>query len=107
MVTPDELGDAWKDEKLHLPLITHYNGKLFGEPEAGEDMQFSFAELLAHAAKSRPLAAGTLMGLRHHRQPGHRPRCELPGRKTHARNHRQRQTGNPRSCNSAIRCGLK
>lgn len=62
VVTPDELGDAWKDEKLHLPLITHYNGKLFGEPEAGEDMQFSFAELLAHAAKSRPLAAGTLMG---------------------------------------------
>ncbi len=62
VVTPDELGDAWKDEKLHLPLVTHYNGKLFGEPEAGEDMQFSFAELLAHAAKSRPLAAGTLLG---------------------------------------------
>ena len=62
VVTPDELGDAWKDEKLHLPLLTHYNGKLFGEPEAGEDMQFSFAELLAHAAKSRPLAAGTLLG---------------------------------------------
>ena len=62
VVTPDELGDAWQDEKLHLPLVTHYNGELFGEPEAGEDMQFSFAELLAHAAKSRPLAAGTLLG---------------------------------------------
>ena len=62
VVTPDELGDAWVESKLHLPLVTHLNGKLFGEPEAGEDMQFSFAELLAHAAKSRPLAAGTLMG---------------------------------------------
>jgi fumarylacetoacetate (FAA) hydrolase len=62
VVTPDELGDAWVDSKLHLPLLTHLNGKLFGQPEAGEDMQFSFAELLAHAAKSRPLAAGTLMG---------------------------------------------
>ncbi|MFU8831727.1 MAG: fumarylacetoacetate hydrolase family protein [Wenzhouxiangella sp.] len=62
VVTPDELGDAWVDSKVHLPLITHFNGELFGQPEAGEDMQFSFAELLAHAAKSRPLAAGTLMG---------------------------------------------
>ncbi len=62
VVTPDELGDAWVDNKLHLPLITHLNGELFGKPEAGEDMQFSFAELLAHAAKSRPLAAGTLLG---------------------------------------------
>ena len=62
VVTPDELGDAWIDNKVHLPLLTHLNGELFGQPEAGEDMQFSFAELLAHAAKSRPLAAGTLMG---------------------------------------------
>ncbi|WP_376691464.1 fumarylacetoacetate hydrolase family protein [Wenzhouxiangella sp. EGI_FJ10409] len=62
VVTPDELGDAWQDTKLHLPLLTHYNGDLFGEPEAGEDMQFSFAELVAHAAKSRPLAAGSLVG---------------------------------------------
>lgn len=62
VVTPDELGDAWRDAKLHRPLLTHLNGELFGEPEAGEDMQFSFAELLAHGAKSRPLAAGTLMG---------------------------------------------
>jgi fumarylacetoacetate (FAA) hydrolase len=62
VVTPDELGDAWQDTKLHLPLLTHLNGELFGEPEAGEDMQFSFAELVAHAAKSRPLAAGSLVG---------------------------------------------
>jgi fumarylacetoacetate (FAA) hydrolase len=62
VVTPDELGEAWIDNKVHLPLRTHLNGELFGQPEAGEDMQFSFAELLAHAAKSRPLAAGTLMG---------------------------------------------
>ena len=62
VATPDELGDAWKDSKLCRPLVTHLNGELFGEPDAGEDMQFSFAELLAHAAKSRPLAAGTILG---------------------------------------------
>lgn len=62
VVTPDELGEAWRDSKLHLPLLTHLNGELFGQPEAGEDMQFSFAELVAHAAKSRPLAAGSLVG---------------------------------------------
>lgn len=62
VVTPDELGPAWQDSKLHLPLKTWLNGELFGEPEAGEDMQFSFAELLAHAARTRPLAAGTLLG---------------------------------------------
>ena len=60
--TPDELGEAWRDSKLHRPLVTHLNGELFGQPEAGEDMQFSFAELLAHAARSRPLAAGTILG---------------------------------------------
>lgn len=61
-VTPDELGDAWKDSKLHLPMRTWINGKWFGEAEAGVDMQFSFAELVAHVAKSRPLSAGTLVG---------------------------------------------
>lgn len=61
-VTPDELGDAWKDGKVHLPLVTHLNGELFGNPECGEDMQFSFPQLLAHGAKTRPLAAGTLLG---------------------------------------------
>ncbi|MGH8402986.1 MAG: fumarylacetoacetate hydrolase family protein, partial [Gammaproteobacteria bacterium] len=61
-VTPDELGDAWKDGKVHLPLVTQLNGKLFGEPNAGVDMQFSFPQLIAHAAKTRPLAAGTIVG---------------------------------------------
>lgn len=61
-VTPDELGDAWRGEKLHLPMRTWINGKWFGEPLCGVDMQFSFAELVAHAAKSRPLSAGTLVG---------------------------------------------
>jgi fumarylacetoacetate (FAA) hydrolase len=62
MVTPDELGDAWRDGKVHLPLITWLNGEKFGEPEAGADMQFSFFELIAHAAMTRPLAAGTIVG---------------------------------------------
>ena len=61
-VTPDELGGAWKDGKVHLPLITHLNGILFGEPEAGVDMQFSFPQLISHAAKTRPLAAGSIVG---------------------------------------------
>src|SRR6516164_9746188 len=61
-VTPDELGDAWQNSKLHLPLRTKINGQFFGAPEAGEDMQFSFAELVAHAAKTRPLSAGTIVG---------------------------------------------
>ncbi|MEZ5483664.1 MAG: fumarylacetoacetate hydrolase family protein [Lysobacteraceae bacterium] len=61
-VTPDELGDAWQDSKLHRPMLTHYNGEWFGAPEAGVDMQFNFAQLVAHAAKTRPLSAGTLVG---------------------------------------------
>lgn len=61
-VTPDELGDAWVDTKLNLPLLTHYNDKPFGRPEAGVDMQFNFGELVAHAARSRPLAAGSIVG---------------------------------------------
>ena len=61
-VTPDELGGAWQGNKLHLPLLTHVNGAWFGAPEAGEDMQFDFAQLVAHAAKTRPLAAGTIVG---------------------------------------------
>ncbi|MCL6619170.1 fumarylacetoacetate hydrolase family protein [Thermomonas hydrothermalis] len=61
-VTPDELGDAWRDNKVHLPLVTHINGQWFGAPEAGVDMQFDFAQLVAHAAKTRPLSAGTLVG---------------------------------------------
>jgi fumarylacetoacetate (FAA) hydrolase len=61
-VTPDELGDAWRGNKVHRPLLTHINGEWFGAPEAGEDMQFDFAQLVAHAAKTRPLSAGTIVG---------------------------------------------
>ena len=61
-VTPDELGDAWQGNKLHLPLLTHVNGQWFGAPEAGVDMQFDFAQLISHAAKTRPLSAGTIVG---------------------------------------------
>ncbi|WP_308909718.1 fumarylacetoacetate hydrolase family protein [Pseudokordiimonas caeni] len=61
-VTPDELGDAWDGGKLHLPLVSHLNGNLFGNPNAGVDMTFDFPTLIAHAAKTRPLAAGTIIG---------------------------------------------
>ena len=61
-VTPDELGEAWRDNKLHLPLLTHVNGEWFGAPEAGVDMQFDFSQLVAHAAKTRPLSAGAIVG---------------------------------------------
>src|SRR5437868_9410755 len=61
-VTPDELGAAWRDGKLRLPLITTLNGALFGHPNAGVDMTFSFPQLIAHAAKTRALAAGTIIG---------------------------------------------
>lgn len=61
-VTPDELGDAWRDNKVHLPLLSTLNDELFGKPEAGIDMTFDFSQLVAHAAKSRPLGAGTIIG---------------------------------------------
>jgi fumarylacetoacetate (FAA) hydrolase len=61
-VTPDELGDAWKDGKLHLPLLSHVNGAPFGKPNAGVDMTFDFPTLVAHAAKTRPLCAGSIIG---------------------------------------------
>jgi fumarylacetoacetate (FAA) hydrolase len=61
-VTPDELGTAWADAKVHLPLVVDYNGKRFGAPDAGTDMIFSFAALIAHAAKTRSLAAGSIVG---------------------------------------------
>ena len=60
--TPDELGGAWRDGKVHLPLLTHLNGALFGHPDAGVDMTFDFPRLIAHAAKTRALAAGTIIG---------------------------------------------
>jgi len=61
-VTPDELDAAWRDGKVHLPLTVHFNGEKFGAPNAGEDMTFSFPELIAHAAKTRSLTAGTIVG---------------------------------------------
>ena len=61
-VTPDELGPDWRGCKLHRPLVTHINGQWFGAPEAGVDMQFDFSQLVAHAARTRPLTAGTLVG---------------------------------------------
>ncbi len=61
-VTPDELGGAWKDARLHLPLVVHLNGKPFGHPNAGVDMTFDFGQLIAHAAKTRRLGAGSIVG---------------------------------------------
>jgi len=61
-VTPDELGDAWDGGRLHLPLISTLNGELFGKPNAGIDMTFDFPTLIAHAARTRPLTAGTIIG---------------------------------------------
>jgi len=61
-VTPDELGDAWRGGKVHLPLVSHLNGELFGRPDAGTDMTFNFDMLIAHAAKTRDLTAGSIVG---------------------------------------------
>jgi len=61
-VTPDELGDAWRDAKVHLPLVVHLNGKPFGRPNAGADMTFDFGRLIAHAARTRELEAGSIIG---------------------------------------------
>jgi fumarylacetoacetate (FAA) hydrolase len=61
-VTPDELGDSWDGGRLHLPLLSILNGEPFGKPNAGVDMTFDFPTLIAHAAKTRPLGAGTIIG---------------------------------------------
>ena len=61
-VTPDELSEAWADGKVHLPLTVTFNGAAFGAPNAGEDMTFSFPGLIAHAAKTRVLGAGSIVG---------------------------------------------
>src|SRR3954454_6020174 len=61
-VTPDELGEAWDGAKLSLPLLSTVNGRVFGCPNAGDDMTFDFPALICHAAKTRPLAAGTIIG---------------------------------------------
>ncbi len=61
-VTPDELGEAWKGSVIHLPLQVDYNREPFGRANAGVDATFSLAQLVAHAAKTRPLCAGTIIG---------------------------------------------
>jgi fumarylacetoacetate (FAA) hydrolase len=61
-VTPDELGSSWAGGKLHLPLLSTLNGQPFGQPDAGTDMTFDFGTLISHAAKTRPLGAGTIIG---------------------------------------------
>jgi fumarylacetoacetate (FAA) hydrolase len=61
-VTPEELGVAWKDNKVHLPLRSRINGADFGHPDAGTDMTFDFAQLIAHVTKTRRLGAGAIVG---------------------------------------------
>jgi fumarylacetoacetate (FAA) hydrolase len=61
-VTPDELGTAWQDGRVHLPLRATWNGALVGQPNAGVDMVFSFPQLIAHLAKTRNARAGTIIG---------------------------------------------
>lgn len=61
VVTPDEIGDAWRDARVHLDLNVEFNGNWFGDPNGGE-MSFGFDELVAHAAKTRKLSAGTIIG---------------------------------------------
>ncbi len=61
-VTPDELGDAWQGNVIHLPLMVDYNGEAFGRANAGVDATFNLAQLVAHAAKTRDLGAGTIIG---------------------------------------------
>jgi len=61
-VTPDALGAAWDGRKMTGPVLTHVNGVKVGDPDAGADMYFDFAQLIAHAARTRPLRAGTIIG---------------------------------------------
>lgn len=61
-VTPDELGNKWKDGRVHLPMLTDYNGEFFGNPDAGPEMHFSFFDLIEHVTKTRSFTAGTILG---------------------------------------------
>ena len=61
-ITPDELGDAWKDGRLHLQMNTRLNGELAGDPQAGPEMHFSFFQLLQHITQTRAFTAGTILG---------------------------------------------
>ncbi len=62
VVTPDEIGDAWKDGRIHLKMESWRNGEFHGDPDAGPEMFFSFPRLIEHAATTRPLPAGTILG---------------------------------------------
>ncbi len=61
-VTPDELGDAWREGRIHLPMLVTYNGERFGDPDAGPEMHFSFLDMIAHITQTRALTAGTIIG---------------------------------------------
>lgn len=61
-ITPDELGDAWRDGMVHLPLVVTWNGKVVGRPHAGTDMVFNFPRLIAHICKTRNCRAGSIVG---------------------------------------------
>jgi fumarylacetoacetate (FAA) hydrolase len=61
-VTPVELGDAWDGARVHLPLVSSVNGERIGAPEAGKDMTFNYPTLISHAARTRRLCAGTIIG---------------------------------------------
>jgi fumarylacetoacetate (FAA) hydrolase len=61
-ITPDELGDAWREGRVHRPMTVHWNGKKVGQPDCGIDMVFHFGQLIAHAAKTRNLRAGSIVG---------------------------------------------
>ena len=61
-VTPDEIGSAWRDAKVHRPLVVHCNGVKVGEPDAGVDMTFNFAQLIAHITRTRQVRAGSIVG---------------------------------------------
>ena len=97
-VTPDELGEAWTGGTIALPMLVDYNGKPFGKARCDVDMTFDLPRLIAHAAKTRPLGAGCVIGLRHHLQQARRRtgqahfagRCRLfvHRRTAHGRNHR-------------------
>ncbi|MEJ2767376.1 fumarylacetoacetate hydrolase family protein [Mycetohabitans sp. B46] len=61
-ITPDELGQAWRDARVHRPMIVHWNGRKVGQPDAGADMVFNFGQLIAHLAKTRNVRAGSIIG---------------------------------------------
>ncbi|MDQ0142979.1 fumarylacetoacetate hydrolase family protein [Cupriavidus necator] len=61
-VTPDELGEAWRERKVHLPMTVHWNSKKVGQPDCGADMVFDFGQLIAHICKTRNVRAGSIVG---------------------------------------------